>query len=304
METVLVRLREPVMRLPQDQAENLIKLGLLEPAREYRAAEPAEPEALVRVKESGMSLGSYYNKGEIVGCTQKDAEYFLWRGLVEPVTREQRDAEVERAREEGRKRAAEAGDLTLVRFLVSWAVFGTYYCAGEVAGFSGDRLKEVLGARMKDGERFVHQLSAEEVKELEAKLESDQAASAAEAKAGTDHLVLLEFLISTSAAGSYYNEGEVAGFTPEKAAELVAMHTLQNQPFVKVVKGEVTPLPPPVDGAPLEIPEDVDVAGLTDRDPEGVAEKQESEREAAEAAEKGLDAPPKHRMLDRLRRKS
>jgi len=115
-----------------------------------RSAEP-RAEALVRFKTGTMALGSYYNRGETVGCREADAAFLVASGAAERVT----EADVKAADEQAREREHRASEPTLVRFLRSWAVHGSYYNAGEVAGFTGEKLQDVLKARTPEGGRFV-----------------------------------------------------------------------------------------------------------------------------------------------------
>jgi hypothetical protein len=295
---VLVRLVQPVVALSPAKAAELFKLGIAEEARESIMPTSPEPEALIRFLVPAMALRSYFNRGEIAGCSEKDAAFYVKKGMAERITREERDAALKAARDRQAKEAEE--ELVLVRFLRSWAVHGAYYNAGEIAGFRGQgkggQARYVLDARTKEDQPFVQQLTPEEITELNARIAADAKAAASR---GTEKLVLIRFLVSTVTHGCYYGAGETAGFSKEAAKEILARRSLVGDPVAELVKG-----PAPKDGelADVQVPEGEEVIGLTDRDPDGVAALEQARADQGNQ-EKGFEAPPKHRMVEAPPRK-
>ena len=245
---------------------------------------PPEPEALVRFRVGCLALGGYYAANEIAGCRSAQAAFLVEKGIAEVVTPAQRDAVVAAARE-AEARATSPDELVYVRFLMSWAVHGSYYNAGEIAGFRGEQARFVVEARTKEGSPLVRRLSAQEVDELRGRIAASASAAAQQAE---EPLVLVRFLISLATYGTYYCAGEVAGFSRQKAEELLAMHTLAGDRFVELIGEQPGPITP----ATFDIPDTEDgVIGLTDRDPDGVAEMEA----AREKAQRGAPADKMNR---------
>jgi hypothetical protein len=224
---------------------------------------PAEVAALIadgKVKEIVLLratdtncrvLGSLYQKGEIFGCSPAVAEVLLAYSPVERVGLAERNAIIERSREEEAARQSE--ELIHLRALISTNVPGySYYSAvrREVASFPKAKAEELLAWRTTAGEPFFEEVSSSEMEALwQGQREDREAAEAA----GPRKLTLVRFLISLSCFGTFYSStggpdgrGEVAGFAGEQLEYLLAARTQRDEPFVEVV-GEIyddgTPVP-------------------------------------------------------------
>jgi hypothetical protein len=225
---------------------------------EYRANHPPEPEALIRVAAGGVFAFSdrptgQYNRGTIVGVSSADAAHYISQGLAVAVTREERDLELAKAREEQAAREDPAG-LRYFRFLISWAVHGCYYVRGEIAAWRGEQAEYVAAARTKEGQAFVEEIAAAENEmNLERQRLDNEARQAAEEEAS--RLVLVRFLRSITFGGVYYNgpgeargpQGETAGFRGQQLRDLLEARTVNGEPFVELTGEVIYP-----DGRPVE----------------------------------------------------
>ncbi len=187
-------------------------------------------EALVRFRVSGLALDSFFNVGEIAGCSAAAAALLVDLGIAERVTLAERNAAIRRAYDEEAERT-KPEHLVHLRALISCCVAGSYYSASrrEVASFPAEKAKELLGWRTASGEPFFVEVPLAEMEVLWAEQERHRQEQAAV----REKLTLVEFLISFAVHGCYYNKGERAAFAGEQLAYLLDARTANNEPFVK-----------------------------------------------------------------------
>ncbi len=139
----------------------------LEKARADEAAR-THPSSLVHLRchISTVVDGAYYSsvRQEIASFGPDKAKELLgWRtaaghSFFEEVPLDEMELLWLQQRQDRERQAAARPTLTLVEFLISFAVLGAYYNKGETAAFSGEPLRYLLEARTATGEPFVKRL--------------------------------------------------------------------------------------------------------------------------------------------------